>query len=661
MCDPTFFPYRLVRQLDRAVAAEDQETVEPPGKPAVVRHCDHRAVEGFKPLLQCLGRLQVQVVRGLVEQQQSGSAELKKQDLEASLLAPGEGLEGLLRGTGKLIPVKRPGGLLAGFATPVLVASVQDLQQGAPQQRRVPVGLREPASRSPLVVSDDLGGQLKSPDGVLPFAIDKDRAAACFREWASSRWFAPSALKKIGTTESMSGSYLPHWGFDDRTTTDYTGQRGDHSYTTETYTTTQNGQSVTNTRQVQHTRWSHAAGRVSRDFVDVLAAGVSTPDADLLEKLGPWSTATATGYQSEYLAGFDSPRYDIDADAGFAAAKQDMAAVIQDDCRADIGGDEQRVEQMSTADQDVLFRLLLLPLWIATYIAGGKTFDVFVNANTGEVIGERPYSAIKIIAAVVAAVAAIAGAISCTTPPRGRAAPGSAGYPLREVSARGGRCTGVQVCGLAQRPATAGTETAPARQRNDTMSLARSTRNALAAAAVGRFSSAERSAEAWARSTARSARVNRAARSSARIALISARMATRAVAEPAVRRDAASLATSARLAARTAVLILMARAATVSSTMAARRALISAWLGRVPTSCLFSRDRRSRTAARSAALSVHRAAAWNAGLAVTLASAPEVSANGLSRAAAAARVVAGRTDSFIVWGLPWSGRCRRRG
>jgi hypothetical protein len=277
-------------------------------------------------------------------------------------------------------------------------------------QQQVAIAGRCPSCRSPLVVSDDLGGQLKSPDGVVPFTVDQAKAAVCFREWTSSRWFAPSALKKISRTASMSGSYLPHWGFDDRTTTDYTGQRGDHYYTTETYTTQENGQTVTNTRQVQHTAWSHAAGRVSRDFVDVLATGVSSPDADVLEKLGPWSTAAATGYQSEYLAGFDSPRYDIDADAGFAAARQDMAAVIEDDCRGDIGGDEQRVDQMSTQDRDVLFRLLLLPLWIATYVAGGKTFDVYVNANTGEVIGERPYSAYKIVAAVVAAIAAIAAA-----------------------------------------------------------------------------------------------------------------------------------------------------------------------------------------------------------------------------------------------------------
>ena len=138
---------------------------------------------------------------------------------------------------------------------------------------------------------------------------------------------------------------------------------------------------------MQHTRWSPAQGRVSRGFVDVLATGVSTPDADLFEKLGRWSTTEATGYQPEYLAGFDSSRYDIDAD-------------------------EQRVDEMATADQDVLFRLLLLPLWIAIYITGGKTLHVYVNANTGEVIGERPYSAVKIVAAVMAALAVIAAALS---------------------------------------------------------------------------------------------------------------------------------------------------------------------------------------------------------------------------------------------------------
>ncbi len=261
--------------------------------------------------------------------------------------------------------------------------------------------------RGAIVVTDDLGGELKAPDGIVPYAIDQKAASAAFGTWSSSRWFAPNALKKVRTTESMRGGYLPHWGFDDKTTTDYTGERGEHYYTTETYT--ENGQ--TRTRQVQHTAWYPASGRVHRDFVDVLAPGITTPDADTLEKLGPWSTAGATGYESEYLAGYDVPRYSVMADAGFGYAKREMAQVIEGDCRADIGGDEQRVHSMTTYDADLLFRLLLLPLWFATYVFGGKTYAVYVNANTGKVIGDRPWSWIKITLAVLAALIVIGVAL----------------------------------------------------------------------------------------------------------------------------------------------------------------------------------------------------------------------------------------------------------
>jgi hypothetical protein len=49
-----------------------------------------------------------------------------------------------------------------------------------------------------------------------------------------------------------------------------------------------------------------------------------------------------------------------------------------------------------------MFKLVLLPIWIAAYLYGGKTYQVFVNAHTGQVVGERPYSKVKIALAVVA-------------------------------------------------------------------------------------------------------------------------------------------------------------------------------------------------------------------------------------------------------------------
>ena len=67
---PPLVPHRTVGLVDRAVRAVHQEPVEAAGEPAVVGHRDHGAVEGLQALLQRLGRLHVEVVGRLVEQQQ---------------------------------------------------------------------------------------------------------------------------------------------------------------------------------------------------------------------------------------------------------------------------------------------------------------------------------------------------------------------------------------------------------------------------------------------------------------------------------------------------------------------------------------------------------------------------------------------------------------
>ena len=43
-----------------------------------------------------------------------------------------------------------------------------------------------------------------------------------------------------------------------------------------------------------------------------------------------------------------------------------------------------------------MFRHLLLPVWIGAYLFNNQSYQVVVNASTGEVQGERPYSAVKI-------------------------------------------------------------------------------------------------------------------------------------------------------------------------------------------------------------------------------------------------------------------------
>lgn len=270
-----------------------------------------------------------------------------------------------------------------------------------------------------LVALDHPPG-LVPPEAVVPFHVDPRGAKDAFGEWVSSRWFAPNALKKVGSTEALQGTYVPHWTFDAQTRTDYTGQRGEHYYVTVSHQVSDGkGGTRTETRQEQRTRWYPASGRVARFFDDVLVVASHRLDAKKLEKMGPWQLAEARPFQQEYLTGYSALRYDVDPKEGAKEARGEMKQVIEGDCRDDIGGDEQRVSSMDVTYSEAMFKLVLMPLWIATYLYSGKTWQVMVNANTGEVVGDRPYSVWKIVLAVVAALVVIGVVVAVVMASRG--------------------------------------------------------------------------------------------------------------------------------------------------------------------------------------------------------------------------------------------------
>ena len=69
--------------------------------------------------------------------------------------------------------------------------------------------------------------------------------------------------------------------------------------------------------------------------------------------------------------------------------------------RGQIGGDEQRVSNISTEYSNITFKHLLLPVYAGAYRYNNKVFQIVVNGRTGEVQGERPYSWLKIGCLVV--------------------------------------------------------------------------------------------------------------------------------------------------------------------------------------------------------------------------------------------------------------------
>jgi DNA-directed RNA polymerase subunit RPC12/RpoP len=257
-----------------------------------------------------------------------------------------------------------------------------------------------------LIIQEQITSRMIKPKFLLPFKFDQKQAAEAFRKWVNGLWFAPSNLKKGAAWQKLSGVYVPYWTYDSDTDSAYTGQRGTYYYTTESYTTTENGKSVTKTRQVRHTRWSNVSGAVSHFFDDVLILASTALPVKYTNKLEPWPLQQLLPFNESYLAGFRSEAYQVNLKDGFDQARKIMDTQIRELIRRDIGGDEQRILSVDSRFSNIKFKHILLPVWISSYRYQQKVYRFLVNGQTGEVQGERPYSIGKIIAAIAGVLAA---------------------------------------------------------------------------------------------------------------------------------------------------------------------------------------------------------------------------------------------------------------
>ena len=273
-----------------------------------------------------------------------------------------------------------------------------------------------PFCATPVVVDTGSHRHIK-PQALVPFALTEAESRVALVRWLGGLWFAPSSLLEYTRKgRAMAGVYVPFWTFDADTASRYSGQRGEHYYETRTVNVTVNGKTEQREERVQKTRWYPASGNVARQFDDVLVMASTSLPERLGNDLTPWDLAALEPYNADYLAGFQAEGYTVVLAQGHGKARGVMADVISDDVRRDIGGDEQRIDSVNTRFDDETFKHILLPVWMAAYKYGGKSYRFLVNGQTGEVQGERPYSWWKISFAIVLVVAIVVGAIYLNDP-----------------------------------------------------------------------------------------------------------------------------------------------------------------------------------------------------------------------------------------------------
>lgn len=247
------------------------------------------------------------------------------------------------------------------------------------------------------------------PESLIPFLVDRDRAAALFDRWLGKLWFRPSDMRRLARLGQVRGIYLPCYTFDAQADSSWTAMAGYHYYETQTYTAQENGRTVTRTRQVQKTRWVPASGHHSGFYDDVLVGAGRGLEPKELAAVEPFATQALVPYRPEFLAGFGAEEHGMEPRDAWPRAEATLHGRERAACAAQVPGDTHRALDVHTVLTRQTFKSVLLPVYVAPWRYRDRAFRVVINGQTEKVAGTAPWSVVKIVLAVLLLVAVVAG------------------------------------------------------------------------------------------------------------------------------------------------------------------------------------------------------------------------------------------------------------
>lgn len=237
---------------------------------------------------------------------------------------------------------------------------------------------------NPVVLSGRISGKFL-PDKVLPFAIEKEEAVKQFLAWTKKKWFIPRDFFNKQQIEKMTGVYFPYWSVD----SDVTGEMDAEGVTLRVWRT--GDTEYTETKQFAVRR----KGKMS--FKELIKNALSkNVQQKMVEGVQPFAMEKAVSFKSQYLAGFQAEKRDIE----FDTLKNEVEKEIKDYSQTLLENSATGYTHLSKAQtsiniDDQQSNYVLLPIWLVTYnnhSGDDKVYYYAMNGQSGKVSGELPIS-----------------------------------------------------------------------------------------------------------------------------------------------------------------------------------------------------------------------------------------------------------------------------
>lgn len=230
------------------------------------------------------------------------------------------------------------------------------------------------------------------PRSLVPLKLEAEACRQKTREWLGSSWMTPSELQDVAKIDNFSAIFLPFWTFDAQTNASWRAQVGHRR-------TTGSGKNRRTT-----TVWKWESGNVELFIDDLLISGTTQVSQVLLDRAANFNMADLVEYDPAFLAGIRAHSYEINLETAWENGRNAMREQTKTACRKQASTNKIRNFSMELEFSKEAWRYIMVPVYVSTYQYEGETFQVLVNAQTGEVAGQRPVDWTKVVGASVLAM-----------------------------------------------------------------------------------------------------------------------------------------------------------------------------------------------------------------------------------------------------------------
>ncbi len=237
---------------------------------------------------------------------------------------------------------------------------------------------------NPVVMTENISGMV-TPDLVIPFKLDKDKALSLLKEFYKNKPLLPSAFKDQNKLSKISGLYVPFWMFS------CTGSGTVNFKATKVHRWSDSNYDYTRTEHFNILR----SGSISFDKIPVDAS--TKMDDEYMDGIEPYEYDELYDFQPMYMAGYFADKFDVSVVESGERASERVEKSVEDTFRKTVTGYTTVTKSNSIIDMhgdDIKYALL--PVWMLNTKYNDTIYQFAINGQTGRVAGKLPIDKAKL-------------------------------------------------------------------------------------------------------------------------------------------------------------------------------------------------------------------------------------------------------------------------